>query len=157
MRPVHGGFTSNGGIDQRQGVLVLDEVGAPGDRIDHRRRDRTGGEQGGGAGQPVPQGLGDTHLFGRGVRVEVAGRGHRGLGPRPAVDHLMGDGVVLVIALAGDHLTDQRQPVSRHGGLGLGRGRDRGDERLIAHPRDRGPDPNLRTCALHYSAPLRRV
>jgi hypothetical protein len=51
----------------------------------------------------------------------------------------VGDPVVLVVALAGDHLTDECQPLRGCHGLSLGRGCDRGDERLIAQSSDSSP------------------
>ena len=129
---VVGGVPGDRGIDQRQSISVLDEVGAPGDRIDDGGRDRAGGEQGGGAGQFVAQRCSDAHLCGRGVGVQVAGRRDLGLRPGPAVDDLVGGAVVLVVAVAGHHFADQRQPVRCQGGFTPGRGRDRGDERLVA-------------------------
>ena len=129
---VVGGVPGDRGIDQRQSISVLDQVGAPGDRIDDGGRDRAGGEQGGGAGQLVAQRCSDAHLLGRGVGVQIAGRRDLGLRPGPAVDDLVGGAVVLVVAVAGHHFADQRQPVRCQGGFTPGRGRHCRDERSVA-------------------------
>ena len=66
--------------------------------------------------------MGDAHLLGRRMRVQVARRRHRGLRPRPPINDLMGAIVVLVITLTGHDLTDQRQPLRGGPRLGLGVG-----------------------------------
>ena len=48
---VGGGGAGQGGVDQCQGVVVGDELGAPGDRGDHFRRDFSMGEDGGDFGE----------------------------------------------------------------------------------------------------------
>lgn len=135
QRPERGDTAGDPGIDERERVRVGDQPGAPGDRIDHRRRHQPLREHPRGAGQSVTQRLPYTHLLGRGPRTQIARRTDLGLRERPPIDQLMSADIVLVLALTSGHLGHQCQPPSRHPRLIPGRSRHRRDERLITHRR----------------------
>ena len=111
-------MVGDGGVDRREGIGILDEIGAPDNGSHDAVAEDTIGEQGGQPGQPAIQRHAQVQLAAGPPVAEAQNRRHlrcRGVpgiaGPQSAV---------VITATAAGQLRDRRETASRRRGLGPG-------------------------------------